>query len=152
MGDVRFPWYARKYCRPRRDIFFNWCFTIIIIITIIFIRRDMVDTSSWKMISTEEEEDCLKKRKSFKQVANTIKTRCQYMLQIVSNLLLWWYTCHLMSPVGISQHWIILWQCHTHNHYKHFWEIKTKSILTITFNWNPSIFWRSKKRKKCICY
>ena len=36
----------------------------------------MVDTSSWKMISTEEEEDCLKKRKSFKQVANTIKTRC----------------------------------------------------------------------------
>ena len=54
MGDVRFPWYARKYCRPRRD---------------------MVDTSAWKMISTEDEEETERKKKSFKQVANTIKTR-----------------------------------------------------------------------------
>ena len=47
--------YARKYCRPRRD---------------------MVDTSAWKMISREEdEEENERKKKSFKQVANTIKTR-----------------------------------------------------------------------------
>ena len=54
MGDVRFPWYARKYCRPRRD---------------------MVDTSAWKMISMEDEEESVRKKKSFKQVASTIKTR-----------------------------------------------------------------------------
>ena len=37
MGDVRFPWYARKYCRPRRDIFSIDVTIIIIIIIIIFI-------------------------------------------------------------------------------------------------------------------
>ena len=44
MGDVRFPWYARKYCRPRRDL---------------------VDTSVWKKISTEDDEESIGRKKSY---------------------------------------------------------------------------------------
>ena len=88
MGDVRFPWYVRKY--------FYWSFfgNLVDSFGIFFLprilvnfssvryarkycrpRRDMVDTSAWKMISTEDEEESERKKKSFKQVANTIKTR-----------------------------------------------------------------------------
>ena len=42
MGDVRFPWYARKYCRPRRDIF-SIDVTIIIIIIIIIISITIIN-------------------------------------------------------------------------------------------------------------
>ena len=77
MGDVRFPWYSRKYTRYPSLTSQS---TMLPPTPSCRGRTDLVDTSKWIPLTDIEsqEEMAVKRRKTFKQVASTIKTRSLY--------------------------------------------------------------------------